>query len=151
MNNVYIVDGCRTPIGKTNGILSKYLPEKLGAVVLNNLLKRNNIGSKDIDEVILGNAVGPGGNIARLTLLEAGWDQSIPGTTIDFQCGSGMKAIMMASYMIKASEANLVIAGGLESTSLEPLRKYSSKDPKFEGEDIYYTKAQFSPKHIQIC
>lgn len=148
MNNVYIVDGCRTPIGKTNGMLSKYLPEKLGAVVLNNLLKRNNIGSKDIDEVILGNAVGPGGNIARLTLLEAGWDQSIPGITIDFQCGSGMKAIIMASYMIKASEADLVIAGGLESTSLEPLRRYNDKDPRFKGEDIFYTKAQFSPKHI---
>lgn len=148
MKNVYIVDGCRTPIGKTNGILSRYLPEKLGAAVLNALLVRNKIQPKNIDEVILGNAVGPGGNMARLAVLEAGWDQSIPGTTIDFQCGSGMKSILLASCMIKASEADLVVAGGLESTSLEPFRRYHNKDPKFEGEDIFYTRAQFSPKHI---
>jgi len=148
MNNVYIVDGCRTPIGKTNGILSEYLPEKLGAAVLSKLLERNKLKSESINEVILGNAVGPGGNIARLALLEAGWDQSIPGTTIDFQCGSGMKSIFMAYYMIKAFEADMVIAGGLESTSLEPMRRYNSKDPRFEGEDVFYKKAQFSPKDI---
>lgn len=148
MNKVYIVDGCRTPIGKKKGKLSRYLPEKLGAAVLNRLIEKNGLKSEVIDEVLLGNAVGPGGNIARLTLLEAGWEQSIPATTIDFQCGSGMKSILMAYYMVKASEANLVIAGGLESTSLEPMRRYNNKDPRFEGEDVFYSKAQFSPFDI---
>ncbi len=148
MSRVYIVDGCRTPIGKKNGILAEYLPEELGAVVLNHILKKNKLDSKNIDEVILGNAVGPGGNIARLSLLEAGWHTSVPATTIDYQCASGLKSIMMGSWMIKASQADLVIAGGVESTSMEPARRYNPRDPRFEGADVFYPRAQFSPKHV---
>lgn len=148
MKKVYIVDGCRTPIGKTRGILREYLPEKLTALLLNDLLRKVNLKSEVIDEVILGNAVGPGGNIARLSLLEAGWETTIPGTTVDFQCGSGLKTINMAASTIMAGQGNLVIAGGLESTSMEPSKRYNFNDPRFQGEDFFYKRAQFSPQPL---
>jgi len=100
MNKVYIADGVRTPIGKTDGILQKYLPEQLAACVLNGIIARNGLSPVAIDQVILGNVVGPGGNIARVSVLEAGWPFSIPALTVDLQCGSGLSAINMAAALI---------------------------------------------------
>lgn len=147
-NEVYIVGGLRTPIGKTNGCLKKFLPENLAAYLIKNIVFKYNIPKNAIEEVIMGNAIGPGGNLARLSLLEAGLPYNVVGTTIDFQCGSGLKAINMAASLIKAKERDLVIVGGAESTSLAPNKQYNPRDYRYEGKDIFYKRAQFSPYSI---
>ncbi|MGL5513139.1 MAG: thiolase family protein, partial [Sporomusa sp.] len=96
MNRAYLIGGFRTPIGKTNGILKGFLPEQLAATVLNTIVNSFGLVPGDIDQVIRGNAVGPGGNIARVAVLEAGWPYAVPAMTVDTQCGSGLSAINMA-------------------------------------------------------
>ncbi len=125
-----------------------FLPEKLAAHLIGGLLCKYNLPGDSIDEVVLGNAVGPGGNLARLSLLEAGLPFSVPGMTVDFQCGSGLKTINIAANLINSGQRNLVIAGGTESTSLEPNRQYNSKDRRYRGEGVFYKRAQFSPYSI---
>ncbi|WP_353625965.1 hypothetical protein [Bacillus sp. JCM 19041] len=120
MNEVVLVRAKRTVIGHKSGLLANYRPEKLAAMVLHHLTEE--IPVKQIDGVILGNAVGEGGNIARISLLEAGLPMSIPGTTIDGQCGSGLEAIIAAARQIQVGAGEIYIAGGTESTSLEPER-----------------------------
>lgn len=144
MNKVYIVGGVRTPIGKTGGVLKDFLPEHLGAAVLNEVVTRYEVLHKDIDQVIMGNAVGPGGNIARVCVLEAGWPYSIPAITVDSQCGSGLTAVNMAADRIRSGAADLIIAGGVESTSMAPRRQFNPADPRFQGPDLYYERAPFS-------
>jgi acetyl-CoA C-acetyltransferase len=145
LEKVYIIGGLRTPIGKTGGALKAFLPENLTAHLLNKLLVEYNLTSENIDELLLGNCVGPGGNIARLSLLQAGWPLYIPATTIDFQCGSSLKAIELAASLIQSGNRELVVAGGVESTSLEPNKQYHPNDPRFQGNNVFYTRAQFSP------
>lgn len=148
MKAVYIAGGGRTPIGKTGGILKDLLPEQLAAGVLNEIIKRNGIADTDIDQVILGNVIGTGGNIARVSVLQAGWDYSIPAVTIDSQCGSGLTALSLAAGQIMSGQADLVIAGGAESTSLAPSRRFNARDPRFEGDDVFYERAPFSTANI---
>lgn len=148
MNEVYLVGGVRTPIGKTGGMLRTLLPETLGAAVLNAVLARHALTPESIDQVLLGNAVGPGGNIARVCLLAAGWPYSVPAMTVDTQCGSGLSAVNMAACLIKAGEADLLVAGGVESTSLAPRRQFNPTDPRFVGLDVYYERAPFSTPAI---
>ncbi len=144
----YIVDGLRTPIGKTGGILKDFLPEHLAAAVFTALLERNNLPAESIDQVAMGNVVGPGGNIARLSVLEAGFPYSTPAFTIDAQCGSSLTALGLAQALIASGQADLVIAGGVESTSLAPRRRFHENDPRFTGAADYYEQAPFSPPHI---
>lgn len=148
MKEVYIVGGLRTPIGKTNGKLKRFLPEQLAAKILNDLLEKFKLEPQNIDEVLLGNAVGPGGNLARVSLLEAGWPYAIPAHTIDYQCGSGLSAVQFAASRIAAGQSDLVIAGGVESTSMAPLRQFNPKDPRFQGHGITYERAPFSTPAI---
>jgi acetyl-CoA C-acetyltransferase len=145
---VYIVGGLRTPIGKTNGCLKDFLPEKLTAYLIKEIIRKYNITKDDVEEVILGNVIGPGGNLARLSLLEAGLPFHVIGTTIDFQCGSSLKAINMAASLIKSGERDLVMVGGAESTSLAPNKQYHPKDERYKGKDVFYKRAQFSPYSI---
>lgn len=145
---VYIVGGLRTPIGKTNGCLKDFLPEKLTAYLIKEIIRKYSIPKDAVEEVILGNAIGPGGNLARLSLLEAGLPFHVIGTTIDFQCGSSLRAINMAASLIKAEERDLIIVGGAESTSLAPNKQYNHKDERYKGKDIFYKRAQFSPYSI---
>lgn len=148
MNQAYIIGGVRTPIGKTGGILKDCLPEQLAAHVMNKVLSRYGISPDAIDHVILGNVVGPGGNIARVSLLEAGWPYSIPAMTVDLQCGSGLSAVNLAVSQIMSGQAELILAGGVESTSMAPLRRFNPLDPRFQGENIYYEQAPFSPPAV---
>jgi acetyl-CoA C-acetyltransferase len=145
MNQAYLIGGMRTPIGKTGGSLKDFLPEQLAATVLNEVINRYEISPKIVDQVILGNVVGPGGNIARVSVLEAGWPYAIPALTIDGQCGSGLSAVNLAVSQIRSGTADLVLAGGVESTSMAPRRQFNSNDPRFQGEDVYYERAPFSP------
>lgn len=124
MNDVYICDYIRTPIGRFGGALSQIRADDLGAVPLRTLLARNQMLSPEaIDEVVYGCANQAGEdnrNVARMSLLLAGLPSSVPGTTVNRLCGSGMDAVLIASRSIKAGEADLVIAGGVESMTRAP-------------------------------
>jgi acetyl-CoA C-acetyltransferase len=117
-----IVAARRTPIGRVGRSLRTLSVEALMAPVLQAVLADVGLNSDQVDEVILGNAIGPGGNPARLALLSAGFPVQIPGVTIDRQCGSGLEAINLAARLIQAGAADVVIAGGMESVSTAPWR-----------------------------
>jgi acetyl-CoA acyltransferase len=124
MPEAYICDYIRTPIGRFGGSLSAVRADDLGAVPLRALVERN--GSVDwacVDDVIFGCANQAGEdnrNVARMSLLLAGLPVSVPGTTINRLCGSGMDAVIAAARAIRAGEADLMIAGGVESMSRAP-------------------------------
>lgn len=143
MENVYIIGGLRSHIGVKNGVFKHVLPEKLGAHVLKELIKKYNISN--IDEIICGNALGCGGNIARLLSLYADVPQNVPAYTVDMQCSSGSAVIDVAYSKIKSGKCDLIICGGVESSSLQPLRYYNKNDPRYSIDKQYYMNAQFSP------
>ncbi|QEZ44269.1 3-oxoadipyl-CoA thiolase [Cupriavidus oxalaticus] len=124
MTEAFICDAIRTPIGRYGGSLSAVRPDDLGAVPLKALMARNpNVDWKAIDDVIYGNANQAGEdnrNVARMSSLLAGLPQDVPGATINRLCGSGMDATGTAARAIKAGEAQLMIAGGVESMSRAP-------------------------------
>ncbi len=117
-----IISAIRTPFGSFMGSLSSLSAPELGAETLKNLLNNPSIEKSDIDEVILGNVLsaGIGQNPARQATIYSGLESSTPAMTINKVCGSGMKSIMIASQAIKAGDAGLVIAGGMESMSNAP-------------------------------
>jgi acetyl-CoA acyltransferase len=124
MQDVYICDYIRTPVGRYGGALSSVRADDLGAIPLKALAERNpSMDLAAIDEVIFGCANQAGEdnrNVARMSLLLAGFPDSVPGTTMNRLCGSGMDAIITAARAIKAGEAELIIAGGVESMSRAP-------------------------------
>ena len=124
MKDVYICDGVRTPIGRYGGSLSAVRADDLAAIPLKALKDRNpSLDLTQVDDVILGCANQAGEdnrNIARMSLLLAGYPLSVAGITVNRLCASGMNAIAMASNAIKAGESELLIAGGVESMSRAP-------------------------------
>ncbi|MEJ2031312.1 MAG: 3-oxoadipyl-CoA thiolase [Maritimibacter sp.] len=124
MKDVYICDYIRTPIGRYGGALSSVRADDLGAIPLRALAERNpGLDLAAVDEVIFGCANQAGEdnrNVARMSLLLAGFPDSVPGTTMNRLCGSGMDAVITAARAIKAGEVELVIAGGVESMSRAP-------------------------------
>jgi acetyl-CoA acyltransferase len=124
MNEAFICDYIRTPIGRFGGQLAAVRPDDLGAIPLRALLERNaSLDRAAIDDVILGCANQAGEdnrNVARMSLLLAGLPKAIPGTTVNRLCGSGMDAVLVAARAIKCGEAELAIAGGVESMSRAP-------------------------------
>ena len=146
MNRAVIVDAKRTAIGKLGGIFKSTPPENLGAAVIQNLINENNVSVDAIDEVILGNAIGPGGNIARLTALTAGLPVEIPAVTIDRQCGSGLEAINQACRLVQAGAGDIYIAGGVESSSLAPWKL--AKPSNLYNVPTLFERASFSPSSI---
>jgi acetyl-CoA acyltransferase len=124
MTEAFICDYIRTPIGRFGGALSSVRADDLGAVPLRALMARNGaVDWSSVDEVIFGCANQAGEdnrNVARMASLLAGLPQSVPGTTINRLCGSGMDAVITAARAIKSGEANLIVAGGVESMSRAP-------------------------------
>ncbi|MFG1264757.1 3-oxoadipyl-CoA thiolase [Xanthobacter aminoxidans] len=124
MKDVFICDYVRTPIGRFGGALASVRADDLGAVPLKALMARNpGVDFGAVDDVIFGCANQAGEdnrNVARMSLLLAGLPVGVPGTTINRLCGSGMDAIIAAARAIKAGEASLMIAGGVESMSRAP-------------------------------
>lgn len=124
MTDVFICDYIRTPIGRFGGSLSMVRPDDLGAVPLRALMTRNpKVNWEAIDEVIYGCANQAGEdnrNVARMSLLLAGLPVEVPGTTVNRLCGSGMDAVSIAARAIKSGEAEIIIAGGVESMSRAP-------------------------------
>ncbi|MGM0565257.1 MAG: 3-oxoadipyl-CoA thiolase [Bacteroidota bacterium] len=124
MKEVYICEAIRTPVGKYGGSLSAVRTDNLAKIVLEELRnKYPNINWKELDDIFMGcsNQAGEDNrNVARMALLLAGYDQSIPGMTINRLCGSGMDAVGTAARAIKAGEAEIIVAGGVESMSRAP-------------------------------
>ena len=124
MNNAYICDAIRTPIGRYGGALSKVRADDLGAIPIKTLIERNpGLDITQIDEVVYGCANQAGEdnrNVARMAALLAGLPVEIPGTTVNRLCGSGMDAVGIAARAIMSGETDLMIAGGVESMSRAP-------------------------------
>ena len=117
MENVWILGGLRSFIGVKDGIYRHIPAEVLGAQVLKEIKNRFSLKDEEIDYIIGGNAVAGGGNITRLAALTAGLDDMIPAVTLDLQCGSALESITAAAAKIESGLADLVIAGGFESSS----------------------------------
>ncbi|KQE91866.1 3-oxoadipyl-CoA thiolase [Acinetobacter lactucae] len=124
LKNAYIIDAIRTPFGRYAGGLAPVRADDLGAVPIKALMQRNpNVDWEQVDDVIYGCANQAGEdnrNVGRMSALLAGLPYQVPATTINRLCGSSLDAIAMAARAIKAGEANLVIAGGVESMSRAP-------------------------------
>ncbi|OAB28284.1 acetyl-CoA acetyltransferase [Paenibacillus macquariensis subsp. defensor] len=143
MNEAVIVMAKRTPIGKMGGILSTLEPELLLAPLIQYIVAETKISKDLIDDVIIGNVVGPGGNIARVAALEAGLPVTVPGVTVDRQCGSGLEAINIAARLIQSGAGEIYLAGGVESTSRAPWKM--AKPQTLMGQPQIYTRAHFTP------
>ncbi len=124
MQQAFICDAIRTPFGRYGGALSSIRADDLGALPIKALMERNpNVAWESVDDVIYGCANQAGEdnrNVARMSALLAGLPIDVPGTTVNRLCGSGMDAVGLAARSIKAGEAELMIAGGVESMSRAP-------------------------------
>jgi acetyl-CoA C-acetyltransferase len=130
MTDIVIVGAVRTAIGKFGGALAKTPAPELGAIVIGALLARANLKPDQISEVILGQVLtaGSGQNPARQALIKAGLPAAIPAMTINKVCGSGLKAVMLASQAVQCGDADIVIAGGQENMSAAPHVLPGSRD-----------------------
>lgn len=141
-----IVLGRRTAFGRVNGSLSQLTADRLLAPVLAALLADSGVDPSMVADVIIGNAVGGGGNVARLALLRAGLPVSVPGLTVDRQCGSGLEAIVLACRLVAAGAGELYLAGGVESCSTAPLRAHRlSSTP---GNPDFFDRVRFAPDEV---
>lgn len=146
MEKAYIAGGARSYIGIENSMYRNIPAEILGAKVLKYILGKYK--GLDAELVIAGNATGAGGNITRLMMLEAGLPESIPAFTVDLQCASGLESIAIAAARVQSGQSDCVIAGGFESCSTAPGRRYNKNHPDYGiygGEDSWYRTAKFSP------
>jgi len=122
MKEAVIVSAVRTPIGSFNGSLGPLAATALGSVAVAEALRRANVSGEEVDEVILGNVLsaGLGQAPARQAALGAGLPRTVHCTTINKVCGSGLKAVMLAAQAIRSGDAEVVVAGGMESMSNAP-------------------------------
>ncbi|KAA0024339.1 thiolase family protein [Antrihabitans cavernicola] len=134
----------RTPIGNAGHGLADLTVPDLAAPILAAVaadLRANDIDI-EIDDVVLGNCLGPGGDPARVSALQAGLGSEVPGVTVDRQCGSGLDAVMLAAQRVRSGEDKLILAGGVESASTAPWRYWPPVDG---GDPTRYTRAPFAP------
>src|SRR6266540_3910131 len=129
MQDVYIIAAVRTPIGKYLGGLSDVSAPELGGRVLKESLQRAGLSPGAVDEVIMGSVLqaGLGQNPARQAALKAGLPDPIAAYTVNKVCGSGLKAVMLAAQAIRAGDAELVVAGGMESMSRAPYLLFGAR------------------------
>ena len=124
LKEAWIVEALRTPFGRYGGVLSSVRPDDLAATVLEAVVARSGINAADIDDVILGCANQAGEdnrNVARMALLVAGYPVEVPGQTVNRLCGSGLQALAAAANAIAVGDAEVVVAGGVESMRRAPL------------------------------
>jgi acetyl-CoA C-acetyltransferase len=119
MENVVILSAARTPIGGYGGSLKDVPVYRLGSLVLNEAVKRAKVDPAQVDDVIMGTSYQNGecANGARMALLEAGWPDSVPGVVLDRRCCSGLEAIFFGALKIQTGNADIVVAGGMDSMS----------------------------------
>lgn len=135
-----LVEALRSPIGRVGGRLREVSAADLAAPVLAAVHQR--LGRPPIDEVVLGNCMGPGGDVARVAALAAGLGVEVPALTVDRQCGSGLAAVITAAALVTAAPG-LILAGGVESASTAPWRHW----PPVNGGGLErYTRAPFAPE-----
>ena len=143
MSEAFVVAARRTPIGRVGGVLRNLRVESLAAPVMRAVLADAGLAAGDVDEVVLGNVWGPGGNPARVAALTAGLDQSVPGLTIDRQCASGLEAINLAARLVRDGAAEVCLAGGVESVSTAPWR--IDKPATLYQTPAFSSRARFAP------
>src|SRR5262245_61936748 len=129
MPDAFILSAARTPIGRFLGGLSEVSAPELGAIALREAMKRAKAKPEQIDEAIFGNVIqaGLGQNPARQVALKAGLPDTIAAFTVNKVCGSGLKAAMLAARAIRAGDADVVIAGGIESMSRAPYLLFNAR------------------------
>lgn len=122
MKKVYILGACRTPIGKMGGVLSSVTAVELGSIVIKESLQRAGIPGDKVDHVFMGCVIqaGLGQNVARQASIKAGLPFTTTAQTVNIVCGSGLDAVNSAARMIQAGDADIVVAGGMESMSKAP-------------------------------
>ena len=123
MAEAFLVGGARTPVGRYGGALSTVRPDDLAALAITAAVERTGVDPEAVDEVVFGNANGAGEenrNVARMAWLLADYPDTVPGMTVNRLCASGLSAIIIASHMVRAGAADLVVAGGVESMSRAP-------------------------------
>ena len=122
MKEVVIVSACRTAIGKFGGSLKDVPAADLGAIVIEEAIKRAGIDKAIVDEVVMGNVLqaAQGQNPARQAMIKAGLPVETPAMTINKVCGSGLRCVSLAAQMIKAGDADVIVAGGMENMSVAP-------------------------------
>lgn len=136
MREVVIASACRTALGKFGGALKDVKCVELGALVMKEALGRAGVDPARVDEVIFGNVlqVGQGQNPARQSLIAAGIPEEVPGMTINKVCGSGLRAVSLAAQMIKAGDADIIVAGGMENMSRTPYVLHGARWGKRMGD-----------------
>lgn len=133
-----LVAARRTPIGTAGRGFARHTVDALAAPVLAAVAEAVAPSGLAIDDVVLGNCMGPGGDVARVAALRAGLGTKVPGVTVDRQCGSGLDAVMQAASRVRAGDAALVLAGGAESASTAPHRYWPDSGDR-------YARAPFAP------
>ncbi|MEO7147534.1 MAG: beta-ketoacyl synthase N-terminal-like domain-containing protein, partial [Terrimesophilobacter sp.] len=123
MSEAFLVGGVRTPMGRYGGVLATVRPDDLAALVMAELVERTGVDPANLDHVYFGDANQAGEdnrNVARMAALLAGFPDHIPGLTVNQLCASGLASVTMAAHAIKAGEADLILAGGVESMTRAP-------------------------------
>lgn len=141
-NQAFIVSTARTPVGRYGGALAAVRPDDLAATALKAAVERAGIDPSTVDEVILGNANGAGEenrNVARMAWLLADFPDTVPGITVNRLCASGMSSIAFATALIESGQADIVVAGGVESMSRAPWVLEKPTKPHAKPGDIFDT------------
>ncbi len=140
---VFILGAKRTAVAPRNGAFADLEVAELVAPLMSVLLQDSQLSLRNIDQVILGNALYGGGNPARVAALAAGLDQSVPALTIDSQCCAGLDSIGVGAAMIASGQAKVVVAGGVESYSRSPLRAHRPRGS--DEKAVPYNRPPFTP------
>jgi acetyl-CoA C-acetyltransferase len=144
--DAFVVAARRTPIGRVGGTLRRLRVESLAAPVIRAVLADAGLAAGDVDEVVLGNVWGPGGNPARLAALTAGLDAGVPGLTVDRQCASGLEAVNLAARLVRDGAAEICLAGGVESVSTAPWRV--ERPASLYQTPVFSDRARFAPDTV---
>ena len=139
-----VIAARRSPVGEVGGALQHWEVDRLAAPVLAAALRDSGLDS--VDDVLLGNVLGPGGNPARVAALRAGFGPEVPGMSVDRQCASGLSAIVAAAALVRGGAGARYLAGGVESASTAPWRAHrprsAAEPPRF------YSRAAFAPADV---
>lgn len=141
MSAPVVVAATRSAIGTSGRALSAVTADRLAGPVLAATLERSGLSPDDVDDVVLGNCMGPGGNLARSAALAGGLPEQTPALTVDRQCASGLAAIDLAARLVR-SGSHAVLAGGVESASTAPWRFWPPEDG---ADPVRYERAPFAP------
>ncbi|MFQ5898892.1 MAG: thiolase family protein [Candidatus Methylomirabilia bacterium] len=148
MGEPVIVSAVRTAVGSENKALKQVSPGDLGAVVIREAVKRGGVAPGEIDDVIFGNVLAGGGNMARLSLLLAGLPVEVPGVAIDRQCSSSLQCVALAASAIRAGDGEVFVAGGTESMTRRVWLMENNTIDGFSRVPPKFTRAQLAPADI---